>query len=568
MTAAVKGGIPLQRPVTVLVFAIVLALVVLPLLVLLRTSLLPAGQLPLESTDVTFANFVTLFTSKNSLTILSNTIIYAGSSTVLALVVATVLAYLTERTDMPGRFLLRTVMFTWMTIPALIVGFGWILLANPGSGVLNLWARQLFGTEGAPFQIYTFPALVITTTIALVPTSFIMISGVLRNMDPQLELAGSVHGARRSTVLRSITMPLLLPGLLSSAIYMLMAVIQTFDLPLVIGMTAKVPVVSTRIYLLTAPDVGVPRYGAAGAFGVVLLALASILVWAYLRLTRVQERFRVVSGKAFRPKRVQLGAWKYPVAAAVWGYCLIMALPLLMMIWASLFPTYRPPSFETLSEASLDVYRTILENNAILRALWNTALMVVATATLTVLLCFFTGWLSVYRNDGVGRVIDALSFIPMTVPPIVMVLGILLIYLKTPLYGTVWIMVVAHVTIFLAFGTRTMATTLMQLNRELANAAMISGASWLTSLRTIVLPLIAPQAINLWLWSFAHAARDLTVPLMLMTLANTVVASTLLNLWQFPNLPGTAALAVMFSGVLLLLIVPAQIYISRKYDQD
>src|SRR5690606_35082221 len=116
--------------------------------------------------------------------------------------------------------------------------------------------------------------------IALVPTSFIMISGVLRNMDPQLELAASVHGARRFTVLRSITAPLLLPGLMSSAIYMLMAVIQTFDLPLVIGMTAKVPVVSTRIYLLTAPDVGVPRYGLAGAFGVVLLVLASVLVWA------------------------------------------------------------------------------------------------------------------------------------------------------------------------------------------------------------------------------------------------------------------------------------------------
>jgi len=387
-------------------------------------------------------------------------------------------------------------------------------------------------------------------------------------MDPQLELAGTVHGAKRSTVLRSVTVPLLLPGLLSSAIYMLMAVIQTFDLPLVIGMTAKVPVVSTRIYLLTAPDVGVPRYGLAGAFGVVLLALASVLVWAYLRLTRVQERFRVVSGKAFRPKRTKLGAWKIPVTAAVWFYCLIMALPFLMMIWASLFPSYRPPSFEALSDASLDVYRNILSNNAILRALWNTAIMVIATATLTVLLCFFTGWLSVHRKDGVGRVIDALSFLPMTVPPIVMVLGILLIYLRTPLYGTVWIMVIAHCTIFLAFGTRTMSTTLMQLNRELANAAMTSGASWLTSLRTIVLPLIAPQAINLWLWSFAHAARDLTVPLMLMTLTNTVAASALLNLWQFPNLPGAAALAVMFSGLLLLLIVPAQIYIARKYDRE
>src|SRR5262249_10509818 len=158
------------------------------------------------------------------------------------------------------------------------------------------------------------------------------------------------------------------------------------------------------------------------------------------------------------------------------------------------------------------------------------------------------------------------SFAPMAIPPIVLVLAILLIYLRTPIYGSIWVIVIAHCTIFLAFGVRTMSSALMQIHKELGDAALISGASWLTSLRKITLPLVWPQFLNGWLWVFAHSARDLTAPLMLLSTANVVAASALWNMWQFPDLPGAAALSIMLMMALLVIVVPFQIYAALRLE--
>ncbi|WP_332691066.1 ABC transporter permease subunit, partial [Bosea sp. (in: a-proteobacteria)] len=144
---------------------------------------------------------------------------------------------------------------------------------------------------------------------------------------------------------------------------------------------------------------------------------------------------------------------------------------------------------------------------------------------------------------------------------------ILLLYLNTPLYGTIWILVLGHVTIYIAFGVRTMSSALIQIHKELGDAALISGASWLTSLRKVVFPLVWPQILNGWLWVFAHSARDLTVPLMLMSTGNLVAASTLWNLWQFPDLPGAAALAILLMAALLVVVVPSQLYVARRLER-
>ncbi|MGO4840490.1 ABC transporter permease subunit, partial [Rhizobiaceae sp. 2RAB30] len=145
-------------------------------------------------------------------------------------------------------------MFTWMAVPPIILGFGWILLLNPGSGVLNgIWA-QIAGQPG-PLTIYSMWALIFITGVSVTPTAFVMIGGLFRNMDSQLESAGYVHGGTRMSVTRRIIIPLLLPGLLSVAIYVFIAVVQTFELPLIVGLTARIPVLSTRIYLLSSPDV-------------------------------------------------------------------------------------------------------------------------------------------------------------------------------------------------------------------------------------------------------------------------------------------------------------------------
>ena len=553
-----------QRLVFIALFGVVILLVIVPMIVLLRASFTPAQEMPLESSAFTLENFLVLIRGESTLKLIFNTMIYALSSMALALAIAASIAWCTERTDIFGARFIRLFLFTWMAVPAIVMGFGWILLLNPGTGAINILYREVFGTTGAIASIYSFPMLVVITGMAGVPTSFVMISGLLRNMDPQLEQASRVHGIGAFTTLARITLPLLIPGLMSVAIYMFMAVVQTFDLPLIIGLSANVPVLSTRVYLLANPTNDLPHYGLSAAFGVLLLVFAFGLMYFYLRTTRMVEKFRVVTGKAFRPRTIRLGGWRWPLTMLIGLYFFVMSLPVWVLLWLSLHKSFEKPGIAGFQNLTFDTFERIISNPIVGRAIVNTVLMVVFAATAVMVLAFLIGWYTTRSNARLGRALEVLTFLPMAIPPIVMVLAVLIIYLRTPLYGTVWILVVAHTTIYLAFGTRTMSSALIQIHKELSDAALLSGASWTTSMRRIVVPLVGPQLINGWLWVFAHSARDLTVPLMLMTTSNLVISTALWGLWEYPDLNGAAALSILIVLALTLVVLPVQWFALRR----
>ncbi|MEP9351402.1 iron ABC transporter permease [Xanthobacter sp. KR7-225] len=557
-------GASLQIWTRRLLFALVGFLLLGPLIILLLTSVTPPGQLPLQASALTLENYLEIFTRRGTFTLLRNTVVYAGSSVILGMAVAIVIAWLTERTDLRGRVVVRILMFSWMAVPPLVFGYGWILLTNPGNGALNALARAVFGLSSAPFTPYSAVALIAISGLGLVPTCYVMISGLLRNMDPSLEDAGHVIGASRLTSMRKITIPLMRPGLLSASIYLVMGMVQTFDLPLILGTTAQYPVLSTRIFLLASPDGGLPNYGAASAFGVVLLVLALGLMWVYFRATAMAERFRIVSGKSFRPKRSKLGRLSFAAYAFVCIYFLIMLLPLLILLWTSLFPFYRVPALAELATANLSAYARVLYEPTVQRALVNTALLVGISSTSVMFLSCLISWFSVRTASASSKILDVMAFLPTAIPPIVMAIAMLLLFMRSPIYGTVWVLIIGHVTIFLPFGTRTMNGALLQIHKELEDAATICGAAWLVGLRRIILPLVWPHALNAWLWVFAHSARDLTFPLMLMTSNNVVLASTLYLTWDYPDQTGAAAIAVIMVGVLMLIVVPVQLYSARR----
>lgn len=542
-------------------------MILVPLLTLLRTSVTPAGSLPFETVAVTFVNFVELFSSSDTPILLANTLIYATGAMFFALVVATAAAWLTERTDMPGRVAIRVLMMSWLAVPPLVFGYGWILLINPGNGALNALAMNLFGLSAPPFKIYSLWSLILITGIVLTPTGYIMIAGLLRNMDPQLERAGGLAGAGSFTVMRRITLPLLSPGLLSISIFMFMSVIQTFDLPAIIGMTAQIPVLSTRVYLLSSPDMGIPNYGLSAALGVMLLVLAIALVQIYFRFVGIGERFRTVSGKGFRPSRMTLGGWRYVALALLVVYVVIAILPILILAWTSLQPFYRTPSIEALSSLSLATYRRVLNLALVQRGLVNTVILVLCSATLVMALSSVVSWYCVRGRGALARYLEIICFAPTAVPPIVIVMAIMLLYLRSPIYGTVWILVLAHTTSFIAFGTRTMTGALVQLHKELGDAALMTGASWLTTLRRVIAPMVWPQILNGWIWVAAHSARDLTVPMVLMTSGNMVVSTVIWMMWDLPDLPGAAAVAMLLVAGLMAIVLPVQIFASRQLDR-
>ena len=557
-----------RQPLTLWVIAVLVTVLVLgPVVVLLRASVGPAGTLPFDGWGVTLAHYASIFTRADNLRLAGNTLLYALGSVAIGVAIATAIAWATERTDMPARVGARVLMFSWMAVPPLVMGFGWILLINPGNGALNALAKHLFGVTQPVFTIYSMWSLIVITALAVVPTAFVMVSGLMRNMDPQLEQAAAVHGASAAVMVRRITLPLVAPGVLSVGIFMFMAVVQAFDLPLIIGLTARIPVLSTRVYLLSSPDAGIPNYGLSSAFGVLLLAVAALLMWAYFRAVRVSERFRVVTGRGFRPRRIALGVWRWPLFAAVMCYFVLMLLPLAMLGWASLLSTYQLPSLGALGEASFASYARVVGEGKVQRAMLNTLIMVLASGTIVMALSSLIAWFSVRGRTALARYVDVLSFAPTAVPPIVMVMAVLLLYLQSPLYGTLWILILGHVTVYIAFGTRSMGAALLQIHKELADAAAISGAGWFTGLRRITLPLVWPHILNGWLWVVAHSARDLTIPLVLMTTGNVVVASALWQMWDFPDLPGASAVAMLLVTGLLVLVVPLQIYVARQDER-
>lgn len=561
-------SISMQSCVKWALLILISAMILGPLLVLVLTSFGPQGSLPFQGAGYTLESYRDILTRQGTLRLVWNTFYYAASSVAIGITIAMLIAWLTERTNMAGRTLVRILMFSWMAVPPLVFGYGWILLTNPGNGALNVLLMKIFGMSSAPLSPYSPLSLIIISGFSLVPTAYVMISGLLRNMDPSLEDAGYVIGASRRTTLSRITLPLMRPGLLSVSIFLIMAMVQTFDLPQILGATAQFPVLSTRIYLLATPEVGVPNYGLAGALGVFLLLLALALMWFYFRAIQLAERFRVVSGKGFRPRRSDLGSWKPAAHLFVGSYFAVMILPLLILLWTSLLPYYKVPSFAALADLSLASYAKVLTETTVRRAAQNTFLLVFISSTAVMILSCLVSWFAI-RSSGKGsRYLDLLSFLPTAVPPIVMAVAMLLLFIQSPIYGTIWVIVIGHIVIFLPFGTRTMNAAFMQIHQELEQAATVCGASWLTSIRQVLIPLVWPHVLNAWLWVVAHSVRDLTFPLILLSSQNLVLASALYLRWDMPDQPGASAIAVLLVLGLSILVVPIQIYTTRRIDRE
>src|SRR5262249_5632814 len=222
-----------------------------------------------------------------------NTLLYAAGSTAAGIVVATFIAWLVERTDIPFRTTIGILMFAAMPLPNMVGAFGWILLINPGNGYVNLVLQNTLGLTEGPFNAYSMAAMIFITAVTVVPTAFIMIAGLLRNLDPQLDAPAAVHGGTRRSILTRVTIPLLGPGLFSITILILLAMLQAFDVPLVIGLTARIHVLSTRIYVLSNTVQAQPNYGLTAAFGMFFLALAIVLISVFFRIVRRAARYAV-----------------------------------------------------------------------------------------------------------------------------------------------------------------------------------------------------------------------------------------------------------------------------------
>lgn len=529
-----------------------------PLGVLLLSAVKPSTALPFDDVPLTGENLQAVFGQAVTYQLLARTVQFATGSVALALVIAFAAAWLVERTTVPGRGVIRTLMVLQMAIPGILIAFAWTLLASPRSGVLNTWLRPLLGASGqviGPFDAYSMAGMIFVTGLLLAPTTFFMLAGFLRRLDVHLEESAAMSGASPFQILRRVTGPLLSPALLSIVLFQLVILIQYFEVPLALGLPGNTLVLSTRIYLLARPNPGLPEYGLAAAFGCIALLVAALLMGAYLRATRHVESYRTVTGKSFQVKRSPAGRWAVVAVTIVGVHFLCgLVLPLLILLWTSLLPVYAPPSMQALSSLGFKAYETALSINGLGPAILNTLLMIATTATITVTWATLVALFSTRRRASGTRLLEFVAFLPAAIPGVAIALAVMLFSIRTPLYGTIWMIVLGQFIAYLAYGSRTMSSAVLQIHPELGEAAHMSGANWLQTQWRVILPLLAPTAGSTWIWVLTHSLRDFTFPVILATTGNMVLSSLIWQVWSRPDQSTAAAMSIVLVAVLTLVV--------------
>ncbi|MBY0338533.1 MAG: iron ABC transporter permease [Acetobacteraceae bacterium] len=558
----------LRRGLPLLLLGLLLAyLAVVPLVLLTLSSFKPEGFL--DDEGWVLDNWRAVYLGRDLWPMLRNTVVFALGSTAAALLMGTLLAWLVERTDLPGRGIVRVMIVLPLATPPLLLAIAWVLLLSPRTGFFNFALMDLLGLQTAPLNIFSMGGMIFVEAMVLLPSVYLMLAPAFRNMDPNLEHAAFVSGASVWTVVTRIVLPLLRPAILAAAVFMLIVCLVVFDVPGAIGMPVRVFVVSTLIYIwATESPTGLPLYGQVAALAALFVVVLVGLGVVYQQLSLQGQRFATVSGKGFRPRPMPLGRWRWPAAAMVWVYFFLATIaPLAVLLVTSLLPFQTRITWEVLGGLTWENHLAFLGNPRLVLAVKNTAVVALVSATAVALLSLLVSW-AVVRSKARGRyVLDLLAFLPMGIPGVMIGVALITVYLTftaIPIYGTIWILVVAYTTTFIAYGTRTTNGVMLQLHRDLEEAASVAGAGYWRILRRIVLPLALPAVVAVWVWVMAHAARELSTALMLHGRNNTVISTLLWNFWSGGDGPRAAAVGVWLMVALFLLVGCWQLLARRQ----
>jgi iron(III) transport system permease protein len=534
-----------QKTVASIIVGAMLALLVLPplyFLVIGAITVDEGGQ-----TRYTLERFSMLMGQRGILVSTWNSFVFAIGSAILALLIGGLAAWLVERTNAPLKSLTYLTNVIALGTPYVLYTSAWLLLLAR-SGPINTWYRQLSGDTGVLINVYGMGGMILIEGLLWSPLVFLLLGATLRNFNPALEEAARMSGATTWGTIRRVTLPLSMPSILALSMLVFIRTVEAFEVPALVGLPGRVHVLTTDIYEMmhrTMP----PDIGSASALSLLLLFIVAALLFWYGRLTRNAEKFATVTGKSFRPNQIDLGGWR-PLAGLALGFYffLLIVLPAFILVWASLLPFYQTFRSQAFPLLTLDNYRAVLNSPRYLTLVMNTLVIAFASATAVMLLTAVSAWLTVRKAPG-ARVLDNLGTAPLVFPGIVLGVGVMQFFLHVPvgIYGTVWIIVWALVINYLPYGVRYSYAGMIQLHRELEEAAAAAGATPITGFRRIVFPLLAPSLIAGWLFIFLLATRVLSLPVLLSGPGSQTMAVAMFDLWGNGQGPELAALGLMWS---------------------
>lgn len=544
---------------------LILSFIVALLLFVFYMTFVPG--LPTEP-GLTLKHWVNIAHSHMLTEVVPNTVIVGFGAVLVSTCFSLPLAWLLNRTSLPFRNTFITMMAMVVIVPGFITAMGWIMLVNDRIGLVNKAIGGLLGLETVPLTVVNNPfGIAWVLGLVLTPTMFFLISGPMRTLDPTLEEAAAVAGLNQWRTLLRVSSPLMWPATLAGMIYTFMTAISIFEVPAMLGAASgKVPVLSTELFYAVRPggnDLADIAYGAAGVYGTLIAVPSIVALYFYLRVLTRAKRYEVITGKAYRPRDMDLGSYQWLGLGFVLLYLsLAVVLPMTVLAWSSLLPYLMMPSFEALSKVNLSNYDDLLINLGGISVVRNTLVLMVSVSLLVLFFSFMISWLVVRAKVRLHKLMDVIAMLPHAIPGLafafaLVMLGIVasLWFPNLPLAGTLGIIVVANVINRLSYGTRITNAALVQVQQELEECAQLCGARNTTIMWRIIVPLVKPSLVYAGLWTAMLTFREVSMALMLSESHNRVLAINIWGLWQTGNIGIAAAGAVVMvltMGVLMV----------------
>ncbi len=533
------------------------ALVIYPLAFLIVESVNVGDPQIFPPEEYGLGNYANLYEDSR---VITNTLLVACISTVFAVIFGFIMAWILTRTAIPGRERLERLMELPYYMTPLIGALAWGVLLGPKTGLINqLWRST--GMDSDAFNIYTPWGIAWVMALFEGTVAFVMISASMKSMDPSLEESSRVLGASKLRTMMKITIPLVTPGILSATIFVFAEMLGSFAAAFVLGIPGRFYVVTTSIWqaALSYP----PDYGRAAALGLSLFG-AMVITLGIARLIMRHGTYTTITGKAFRPRPMEIGALKYPLMALAWGYIFVaVALPLAALTLTSFqqFATVIIPQMKF----TLGNFETAVQMGSLGPAFINSMILGVSVATIGVPIIGIMAWI-IYRSTMPGRIVmEYIAMVPAAVPRLVFGLGLLWAWINIPipLYGTLWLLGIAYFTVFLPLGLRTIAGVVLQVDKSLEECARVCGASWTYQMRSVTLPLLRPGLIAAWLLLFIASVRELGASIFLMGPHSKVIGPSIVNSWLTASSELSAAMALI-QTVMVFIAVAIMFRIARR----
>jgi iron(III) transport system permease protein len=543
--------------------AIAGAAIMTPVLVVMWRSF-TTGKLGF-SVGLNLANYLRVFGDKDIMPMLSNSVIYAAGTALLGTVLGAFLAWIVARTNTPGKALVELLPLYPILMPPIMKNIAWILLLAPRSGILNGLLQHLFGIETLVFNAFTMAGMIWVFGLACVPLGYLFLLPVFLSFDPSLEESAYIAGSKPVNTMFKITFPLAIPAFTSALVLNFLRGLRSFETPVLQGTPGNIKVFVSRVYDSMALEFNT---GLATAYSVVLVVLSVITLYFYIRATRFSERYATITGKGYRVKVIDIGPWKYLTFLAVFLYFLAgIVLPFIVLIVVSMIPYFDYDTFMQFpSNAVLTNYYTVMRHPSFVTGLYNSLILSVTIAIVTVLAGIVMAF-TIYRTRAAGtKVFEFIGTLPLAFPPLVLSVGLLIIFIGTPLYNSLWALGIGLFVAYFPYAFRNASGSIVNIHKELDEAAWVHGARWRHVFFKITLPILKPSVGGALFYIFIEAIRNIDVAVLLTAPGKEYGPVTLFEYFRVGQWAEAAAGGVIYLIILIVAVSVAKFAFKMKFS--